>query len=43
MSFQTLYGLASGQVHDSRLASIRESAYRSPDIDRARTPGASKY
>ncbi len=37
MSFQRFYGLAAGQVHGSRLADIPESAYRSPDIDRART------
>jgi flavin reductase (DIM6/NTAB) family NADH-FMN oxidoreductase RutF len=36
MSFQKFYGLAQGQVHGSRLADIPESAYRSPDIDRAR-------
>jgi flavin reductase (DIM6/NTAB) family NADH-FMN oxidoreductase RutF len=35
MSFQKFYGLA-GQVHDSRLASIPERLYRSPDVDRAR-------
>jgi flavin reductase (DIM6/NTAB) family NADH-FMN oxidoreductase RutF len=36
MSFQKFYGLAQRQVHGSRLADIPESAYRSPDIDRAR-------
>ncbi|WP_027797183.1 flavin reductase family protein [Paraburkholderia acidipaludis] len=36
MSFQKFYGLSSGQVHASRLADIPESAYRSPDVDRAR-------
>ncbi|WP_233872958.1 flavin reductase family protein [Paraburkholderia adhaesiva] len=36
MSFQKFYGLSSGQVHGSRLADIPESAYRSPDVDRAR-------
>lgn len=37
MSFQKLYGLSAGQVHSSRLADIPESAYRSPDVERART------
>lgn len=36
MSFQKLYGLATGQVHESALATIPEAMYRSPDIDRAR-------
>ncbi len=36
MSFQKFYGLAPGQLHDSRLATIREAMYRSPDVDRAR-------
>lgn len=36
MSFQKFYGLSAGQVHASRLADIPESAYRSPDVDRAR-------
>jgi flavin reductase (DIM6/NTAB) family NADH-FMN oxidoreductase RutF len=36
MSFQKFYSLAQGQVHDSRLGEIPESAYRSPDVDRAR-------
>jgi hypothetical protein len=36
MSFQHFYGL-SGKVHDSVLATIPESAYRGPDIERART------
>ena len=35
MSFQKFYGL-SGQRHPSRLASIDEASYRSPDVDRAR-------
>lgn len=35
MSFQKFYGL-SGQRHPSRLASIDEAAYRSPDVDRAK-------
>ena len=35
MSFQHFYGLGS-QVHDSTLARIPESAYRGPDIARAR-------
>jgi flavin reductase (DIM6/NTAB) family NADH-FMN oxidoreductase RutF len=37
MSFQKFYGLSPGQIHTSRLADIPESAYRSPDVDRART------
>lgn len=36
MSFQKFYGLADRQVHGSRLASIPEHMYRSPDVDRAR-------
>jgi flavin reductase (DIM6/NTAB) family NADH-FMN oxidoreductase RutF len=40
MSFQKFYGLSDRQVHASRLADIPESAYRSPDIDRARTGDA---
>lgn len=36
MSFQKFYGLASGQVHPSRLGEIQEELYRSPDVDRAR-------
>jgi flavin reductase (DIM6/NTAB) family NADH-FMN oxidoreductase RutF len=35
MSFQKFYGLGLGQVFDSTLAQIPESAYRSPDVDRA--------
>jgi flavin reductase (DIM6/NTAB) family NADH-FMN oxidoreductase RutF len=35
MSFQKFYGL-SGQRHPSRLSSIDEALYRSPDVDRAR-------
>ncbi|MGI5341597.1 flavin reductase family protein [Streptomyces sp. CA-181903] len=35
MSFQQLYGLGP-RVHGSRLASIPERWYRSPDVDRAR-------
>jgi len=35
MSFQKFYGL-SEQVHDSRLSSIPEHVYRSPDVDRSR-------
>ncbi|SDC79266.1 flavin reductase family protein [Paraburkholderia lycopersici] len=38
MSFQKFYGLSAGQVHESRLAGIPETAYRSPDVDRARAP-----
>jgi flavin reductase (DIM6/NTAB) family NADH-FMN oxidoreductase RutF len=36
MSFQKFYGLAPGQIHESTLAEISESLYRSPDVDRAR-------
>lgn len=36
MSFQKFYGLAEGQVHESTLAEIPETHYRSPDVDRAR-------
>lgn len=35
MSFQRFYGLGD-EVHPSRLASIPEQVYRSPDVDRAR-------
>lgn len=35
MSFQHFYGLGP-RVHDSALATIAESAYRGPDIARAR-------
>ncbi len=37
MSFQKFYGLSPEQIHSSKLADIPESAYRSPDVDRART------
>jgi flavin reductase (DIM6/NTAB) family NADH-FMN oxidoreductase RutF len=37
MSFQKFYGLRQEQVHGSRLAEIPEQAYRSPDVDRARS------
>jgi flavin reductase (DIM6/NTAB) family NADH-FMN oxidoreductase RutF len=36
MSFQKFYGLASGQLVESRLGQIPEKAYRSPDVDRGR-------
>jgi flavin reductase (DIM6/NTAB) family NADH-FMN oxidoreductase RutF len=36
MSFQRFYGLGP-ELHESTLAQIPESAYRGPDIDRART------
>ncbi|HEY4108086.1 flavin reductase family protein [Puia sp.] len=36
MSFQEFYGLG-GKVHSSRLGTIPESEYRTPDIQRART------
>lgn len=35
MSFQQFYGLGP-RLHDSRLGTIPEAAYRTPDIDRAR-------
>jgi flavin reductase (DIM6/NTAB) family NADH-FMN oxidoreductase RutF len=35
MSFQKFYGLGQDQVHESTLAQIPESLYRSPDVDRA--------
>lgn len=35
MSFQKFYGLESRQLHESRLSTIPEEWYRSPDIDRA--------
>lgn len=40
MSFQRFYGLSPGQVHHSKLADIPESAYRSPDVERARAAPA---
>ena len=40
MSFQKFYGLQAQQLHASRLASIPEAMYRSPDVDRARTAPA---
>jgi flavin reductase (DIM6/NTAB) family NADH-FMN oxidoreductase RutF len=36
MSFQRFYGLAAGQLLESRLQQIPENAYRSPDVDRGR-------
>lgn len=36
MSFAKLYGLTSGQLMPSRLASVPEALYRSPDVDVAR-------
>ena len=41
MSFQKFYGLEPQQVHESTLAQIPEHTYRSPDVDRARSPVAS--
>jgi flavin reductase (DIM6/NTAB) family NADH-FMN oxidoreductase RutF len=38
MSFQHFYGLGP-RVHESRLAQIPESLYRSPDVDRAQLVG----
>ena len=41
MSFSKFFRLADGELHPSRLASIPEALYRSPDVDRARrTPPA---
>jgi flavin reductase (DIM6/NTAB) family NADH-FMN oxidoreductase RutF len=37
MSFQKFYGVADGELHDSKLGRIPEKMYRSPDVDRART------
>ena len=36
MSFQKFYGLKAGQLQTSRLSSIPEAVYRSPDVDRTR-------
>lgn len=36
MSFQKFYGLGAGQIHESTLAEIPETMYRSRDVDRAR-------
>ena len=36
MSFQKFYGLEPHQLHESTLAQISESLYRTPDIERAR-------
>ncbi|MBC5767216.1 flavin reductase family protein [Ramlibacter albus] len=41
MSFQRYYGLGD-EVHPSRLASIPEAMYRSPDVDRALSPPPSR-
>jgi flavin reductase (DIM6/NTAB) family NADH-FMN oxidoreductase RutF len=35
MSFQQFYGLEPHQAHESTLAQIPESSYRTPDIERA--------
>jgi flavin reductase (DIM6/NTAB) family NADH-FMN oxidoreductase RutF len=35
MSFQKFFGLRAGQLAPSRLSSIPEALYRSPDVDRA--------
>ena len=40
MSFQKFYGLGPRQLHDSKLATIPEAMYRSPDVDRARLAAA---
>jgi flavin reductase (DIM6/NTAB) family NADH-FMN oxidoreductase RutF len=36
MSFQKFYGLGEGQVHPSKLGTVPEKLYRSPDVDRSR-------
>ncbi|HWW19720.1 MAG TPA: hypothetical protein VNZ06_02850 [Steroidobacteraceae bacterium] len=36
VSFQRFYGLTARQLHESTLAKIPESAYRSPDVDQSR-------
>jgi flavin reductase (DIM6/NTAB) family NADH-FMN oxidoreductase RutF len=36
MSFQKFYGLAGGQLHPSKLGTVPEKYYRSPDVDRAK-------
>ncbi|RZJ96069.1 MAG: flavin reductase family protein [Novosphingobium sp.] len=36
MNFQKLYGVSSSEIVPSRLAQIDETAYRMPDVDRAR-------
>ena len=36
MSFQHFYGLEHEQLHESSLAQIPESLYRTPDIEKAR-------
>lgn len=40
MSFQKFYGLGPQQPHASKLATIPEAMYRSPDVDRARLAAA---
>lgn len=40
MSFQKFFGLASEEAHTSRLASVPESLYRSPDVEKARAQPA---
>lgn len=40
MSFQKFYGLASHELHESTLARIPESMYRSPDVDKGRNASA---
>jgi flavin reductase (DIM6/NTAB) family NADH-FMN oxidoreductase RutF len=37
ISFQKFYGLGEGELHHSKLGEIPEKAYRSPDVDRARS------
>jgi flavin reductase (DIM6/NTAB) family NADH-FMN oxidoreductase RutF len=40
MSFQKFYGLAPHELHESTLARIPESMYRSPDVDKGRNASA---
>lgn len=43
MSFQKFYGLEAQQAHDSRLSTIPESVYRSPDVDWLRRQRESQF
>lgn len=42
MSFQKFYGLEAGPLHESALARVAESLYRSPDVERARAAPVSR-
>ncbi len=39
MSFQKFYGLGDGELHPSKLGTVPEKFYRSPDVDRSRNEG----